>query len=301
MAKESGVEVLCYTQFADCITENGNIKHIILSAPEGLLSVAAKIFIDCTGIAAVAEKTGVPTYKGDEENGIPQPATLMFEVDNVNDSDYAAFASRPEYPVKAYKMPSKNRYKVNHYHVFNVDAANARSLTDAHNLARHQVLDAFAVLQNKTPGFKHAEISNVASVLGVRENRHIEGEYKITVNDVSVGTKFSDRIAVYGYGMDVHRRSMAESGNFKIEIANKYYIPYRSMLAKNCYNLLVAGKAISCESQAVGGVRCMPATMAMGQAAGTACALSLKEDTSLRNIDIKKLQELLILDGAILD
>ena len=301
MIAEADVELLCYTQFADCVMENGKIKYAILTAPEGMLCVSAKIFIDCTGIAAVAEKAGVPNYKGDEERGIPQPATLMFEVDNVDNKKYADFAARPEYPVKAYLTPINSRYKVNHYHVFSVDAANAKSLTDAHRMARHQVLDAYSVLRDKTPGFENAQITSVASVLGVRESRHIEGEYKITIGDVTKGTKFKDRIAVYGYGMDVHRRSATESGNFKIEVANKYYIPYRSLLPKNCYNLLVAGKTISCESQAVGGMRCMPAVMAMGQAAGTAAALAIKDNATLRTIDISKLQQQLKADNAILD
>ena len=112
---------------------------------------------------------------------------------------------------------------------------------------------------------------------------------------------FNKEIAVYGYGMDVHRRSPDESGNFKIEIANKYYIPYRSLLPQNCRNLLVAGKTISCQSQAMGGMRCMPAAMATGQAAGTAAALSLNDQVSLRAIDIKKLQNTLVSNGAIID
>ncbi len=301
MVKESGAELLCYTRFADCIKKDGKIETVILAAPEGLISVSAKLFVDATGIAAVAEKAGVPTYKGHEESGVPQPATLMFEVQNVDNDQYEDYNARPEYPVKAYKMPDDRRYKVNHYHVFSVDAANAKSLTDGHIEARHQVLDAFKVLTDKTPGFKNATISGVASVLGVRESRHIEAEYKITVEDVTKGTKFFDRIATYGYGLDVHRRNANESGNFKIEVANRYYIPLRSMLPKNCTNLLVAGKTIGCESQAVGGMRCMPAVMAMGQAAGTACAQAINNNHSFRDIDIEKLQEQLVLDGAILD
>lgn len=301
MVSEAGVEVLCYTKFADCIVEDGQIKYAVLTAPEGMLCVGAKTFIDCSGIAAFAAKAGVPTYKGEEEHGVPQPATLMFEVDGVDTEKYAEYAARPEYPVKAYLMPTSKRYKVNHYHVFSVDAANAKSLTDGHKKARRQVLDAYSVLKNKTPGFENAEITNVASVLGVRESRHIEGEYKITVKDVSEGVKFEDRIAVYGYGLDVHRRSEKEHGNFKIEVADRYYIPYRSLIPKGCFNLLVAGKTLSCQSQAVGGIRCMPAAMAMGQAAGTAAALSVKDGASLRDIDIKKLQHELKKQGAILD
>jgi len=298
MVKEAGVDLLCYTQFTDCITENGTMKYAILSAPEGMLCVSGKVFIDCTGIASVAEKAGVPTYKGEETSGVPQPGTLMFEVNNVTEE---AYTQRPEYPVKAYKMPAGKTYKVNHYHVFNVDAANAKSLTEAHQQARRQVLDAFAVLRDKTPGFENAHITNVAPVLGIRESRHIVGEYQITVDDVAEGVKFDDTIAVYGFGMDVHRRSLAESGNFKIEVAKRYYIPYRSLLPKNCDNLLVAGKTISCQSQAAGGLRCMPAAMAMGQAAGMAAAMAVKEHKTIRDVDVSILQQQLKQNGAILD
>lgn len=301
MAREAGVEILCYTQFSDCIMENGEIKAVLLNAAEGLIFVTGKVFIDCTGIAAVAEKAGVPTYKGDEENGMPQPGTLMFEIGGADDDKIASFGQRPERPVKVYKTPMKGRYKVNHYHVYDVDAANSKSLTEAHSKARYQVLDAYRVLRDKTPGFENSEIIKVAPIFGVRESRHIEGEYKITVKDVSEGTKFYDRIAVYGFGMDVHNRKAGESGNFKIEIAERYYIPFRSLLPKSCHNLLVAGKTLSCESQAVGGMRCMPAAMAMGQAAGVAAAMAVNDSVSLRSIDISALQNELIAQGAIID
>lgn len=301
LLQEAGVEVLCHAQFVDCQTEDQTIRHAILAAPEGLLAVSAKVFIDCTGIAAVAEKAGVPVYFGDEARGIPQPATLMFDVGGVDDGAYAAFAQRPERPVKAYRTPTAGRYRINHYHVYNVNAANAKSLTDGHRTARRQVADALAVLRDKTPGFAEASLLCVAPVLGVRECRHIEGDYRITVQDVSEGTRFEDRIAAYGFGMDVHNRSAEEFGNFKIEVAPRYYIPYRSLLPKNCENLLVAGKTLSCESQAVGGMRCMPAAMAMGQAAGLAAAMAAVSCMSPRKISISDLQSALRLQGAILD
>ncbi len=300
MLREAGVEILCYTQFADVIMDNETVTHAVLTAPQGLLCVWGKIFIDCTGTASVADKAGVPTYKGEEISGIPQPGTLMFEVDGVNDEKFNLSGTRPEYPVKVYKTP-KGKYKVNHYHVYNVDATNAKSLTDAHSIARRQVLDAFCVLHDKTPGFENARIAAVAPVLGIRESRHIEGDYKITVQDVANGTKFDDRIAVYGFGMDVHNRSVSESGNFKIEVAKRYYIPYSALLPKNCNNILVAGKTLSCASQAVGGMRCMPAAMAMGQAAGVAAALSIHDGVTIRDINVKELQTELAKLGAILD
>ncbi len=298
MVAEAGVDVLLYTRFVDAVVESGEIKSVVLAALEGLVCLSADVFIDCTGTADVAAASGVPTYKGDEVLGIPQPGTLMFEVSNVDDEKYT---SRPKYPVKAYRMPVKGVYKVNHYHTYSTDAANSKSMTEAHIKARGQVLDAFAVLKNETPGFELCELKAVASTLGVRESRHIEGKYKIKVEDVKDGVKFNDRIACYGFGMDVHSRTDAEKGNFKVEIADLYYIPYRSLVPNNINNLLVAGKTISCESQAAGGLRCMPSCIAMGEAAGIAAAISIKESTRVENIDVQELQRKLIANGAILD
>ena len=67
MLREAGVEILCYTQFSDVIVDNKEIKYMIATAPEGFICVSGKIFIDCTGNAALAEKSGVTTYKGEEK------------------------------------------------------------------------------------------------------------------------------------------------------------------------------------------------------------------------------------------
>ena len=101
--------------------------------------------------------------------------------------------------------------------------------------------------------------------------------------------------------MDVHPRTADMSGNFKVKSANVYYIPYRSMLPQGCENLLVAGKTISCESQAAGGMRVMPCAMAIGQAAGAAIIVAREQGASLDGVSINELQMLLLKHGAILD
>ena len=299
MVKEAGVDLLLYTRFVDCICENGKIKSVVLAALEGLRSVSADLFIDCTGNADVAAAAGVPTWKGDENTGIPQPGTLMFEVDQVKDDVYSA---RPEYPVKAYRTPQHGVYKVNHYHVYDIDAADSRSMTQGHIEGRKQILDAYHVLHDKTPGFENSRISRTPSVLGMRESRHIQGKYLLTIQDVNQGVKFEDRVAAYAFGMDVHSRtSETPTGNFEVEVAEVYYIPYRSMVPVNCDNLLVSGKTISSQSQAAGGLRVMPCAMALGQAAGAAAAIALKDQVTPENISTPKLRETLLSHGAILD
>ena len=299
MVREAGVEVLLYTRFVDCLCEAGKITEVVLAALEGLRCVSADVFIDCTGNADVAAAAGVPTWKGDENTGIPQPGTLMFEVDQVQDEAYTA---RPEYPVKAYRTPQEGCYKVNHYHVYDIDATDSRSMTAGHIEGRKQVLDAYRVLHDHTPGFENARITRTPSVLGMRESRHIHGKYMMTVEDVNQGVRYEDRIAAFAFGMDVHTRtSETPHGNFEVEVAEVYYVPYRSMLPLNCDNLLVSGKTISCQSQAAGGLRVMPCAMAMGQAAGAAAAIALKNQLALDEVPAETLRGVLLSRGAILD
>lgn len=298
MAEEAGVGVLLYSRLVDCVCENGRISKAIVARLQGLSYLTAKVYLDCTGNADLALKAGVPTWKGDEENHVPQPGTLMFEVDGVDDDRYE---ERPERPVKAYKMPQPGTYKINHFHVYNTDATDSESMSAAHREARKQVLEAFAVLRDRTPGFEQAKITQVAPVLGVRESRHIRGRYCLTASDLESGIAFEDRIAAYAFGMDVHSRNSAERGNFKIPTADVYYVPYRSMVPLEVDNLLVAGKTISCESQAAGAIRVIPCAMAMGQAAGAAASIAIESGQPVSDVSVPGLHQRLISHGAILD
>ena len=58
-------------------------------------------------------------------------------------------------------------------------------------------------------------------------------------------------------------------------------------------NLLVAGRCISAESEAAGAIRVMPPCMGLGQAAGVAAGLALKNGADLRALDVQKLREML--------
>jgi hypothetical protein len=229
-----------------------------------------------------------------------QPGTLFFEVDDADDEAFIGRGKRPTLPTKCYRKPIPGTYKVNHYRVYGVNANSARSMTDAHIEARKQVLDSYRDLL-ETEGFEHCKITQVAPVLGIRESRHIVGKYRLTVKDITEGVFFPDTVVVFGYGMDVHSRDGQISGGFHGKTARKYAIPYRSLVPAGCSNLLVAGRPISAESQAAGAFRVIPACIAMGQAAGQACAIALDTDCTVGEIDTDLLRAKLRSHGAIVD
>ncbi|MFH0940215.1 MAG: FAD-dependent oxidoreductase [Planctomycetota bacterium] len=77
-----------------------------------------------------------------------------------------------------------------------------------------------------------------------------------------------------------------------------YDIPYRSLVPASMDNLLVAGRCLSADFEAQSGCRLVLACLNMGEAAGTASALSLKHSVPPRKINHLELRKILIANGA---
>jgi hypothetical protein len=75
-----------------------------------------------------------------------------------------------------------------------------------------------------------------------------------------------------------------------------YDIPYRALVPLKIDNLLVAGRCLSADFMAQSGCRLVMACLNMGQAAGTAAAISLKHNITPRKVDRVELQTALLKD-----
>jgi hypothetical protein len=69
-----------------------------------------------------------------------------------------------------------------------------------------------------------------------------------------------------------------------------YDIPYRALVPVDVDALLVAGRCLSADFMAQSGCRLILLCLNMGQAAGTAMALSLRQGIAPRKVDRKELQ-----------
>ena len=79
-----------------------------------------------------------------------------------------------------------------------------------------------------------------------------------------------------------------------------YTIPYRCLIPQKAENLLVAGRCISSDHGAQASYRIMPTVCTLGEAAGTAVALAVKEKTDVREVDMPLLQRTLTKRNAFL-
>jgi hypothetical protein len=78
-----------------------------------------------------------------------------------------------------------------------------------------------------------------------------------------------------------------------------YGIPYGCLVPKDVEGILVAGRCLSSERFANGSARNMAHIQAMGQAAGTAAAISVKTGRLPREVDVAVLRQTLTAQGAL--
>jgi hypothetical protein len=78
------------------------------------------------------------------------------------------------------------------------------------------------------------------------------------------------------------------------------HFPCRALVPKKVDGLLVAGRSFSSDLQANNMVNLIPHCIAMGQAAGTAPALAIKQGISPRKIDYTLLKNTLLKQGVLL-
>jgi hypothetical protein len=109
--------------------------------------------------------------------------------------------------------------------------------------------------------------------------------------------RFDDAIAVGNYDIDIHNPEGSGTSHYYFGDGEWYQIPYRCLVPKGMDNLLVAGRCISSTHEAQASYRIMPFCAELGQAAGVAVGVAKMSRESVRNVDIKKVQEILRSEG----
>lgn len=206
----------------------------------------------------------------------------------------------PESGLGMCPLPTKGAFHVNAIRLPGKNPIDPTDLTELEVVERGYLMNLFAFIKKYVPGCAESFIMTSGVQVGVRESRHIEGEYRMILKDIEAGTRFDDAVVRTKWGhTDVHSGSgMQWSFSF---IEGPYYIPYRALVPKQVDGLLAAGRLISAEQAAMASFRIMPVCSAIGEAAGAAAALCAKSNTEPRRLDAAFLQDALARAGVRLD
>lgn len=187
---------------------------------------------------------------------------------------------------------------VNTTRVLDRSGTSGGDLSRAEIEGRRQAYQVAGFLRRRIPGFSGAYLLDTPAQIGVREARHIVGDYVLSAEDVLSGRKFDDAIAAGAYPMDIHDPASDRLVVRRLPEGEYYTIPYRCLLPRGGVNWLVAGRCISATHEAFAALRVSAIVMAIAQAAGTAAAMAAQEGISPRAIDPQVLRQVLRERGA---
>ncbi len=341
LAEEYGLSVLYYTMAIDTKVEDGEIKGVYIANKSGVGYIECRALIDCTGDADLVERSGFPTYKGDKESGEMTAIGFITHIENIDVAklskyieeggdpwflEQCARAARerpkgngnvPPTNIVMFPMTEEGVFMINGgaNHDFigehNLDGTNAQDLATLTKIGRQR---AKWLVENLfrpyIPGAENCRLKLTAAYPGVRETRRIVGEKTLTESDLINGMRHVDTIALAGRHFDLGRRGVdeAESKGGMQEFAAKNAlgggvasIPYGALIPKDSKNIIVAGRCISAEGQALGPVRIMSTCMALGEAAGAATVIKLRDGVCYKDIKVHELQSTLRSFGAKID
>lgn len=170
------------------------------------------------------------------------------------------------------------------------------------------VFGAFSALKHGSEKQKHthAALKWVAHVGGTRESRLLEGDVRLTREDIVERREFPDGTVPTTWDIDLHYPkeqfaqkfpdspfiSRAEFGA-GVDRKEGYPVPYRCFYSKNIPNLFMAGRCISVTHEALGTVRVMRTCGMMGEVVGKAAYLCVKHKIQPRGVYTDYLVELL--------
>lgn len=318
----AGVKVLLHATLVAAENDAaGRIGGVVISTRRGFFRIAARRFIDASGDADLCHLAGVPCEKaGDHEPA--QTLTTTFRMSNVNLASYERAGGRnflmramadavdhgthplPRKSGSLHAMNARGCISTVAVRVAEVDATDFEQLTAAEQEGRRQAFVYERFFRDCVPGFADANIIGLSHQIGVRETRRVHGEYRLTKDDCLSVARFDDRVLLCGAPIEDHRATKdggEETVWGYVPGGQAYDVPYRTLLPRGRDELWVAGRCFSATHDAHASCRSMAQTMAMGQAAGTAAALSLQHHCGARDVPMHGLQDLLRARGALLE
>ena len=293
---DAGVTVLFHSQVAAVSMKEDQpdqIDRILITTECGNYSLSAALYIDATGNGLVADYAGCSWECGDPIEKRPSPASMGIctvgfpedynGTDCVEDKntyakmllDHNIDISAQQATVK--KLPSLKTWCMGINFQYDVRPDDIFSLSDAVIGGRKELFEV-SEAQKKIPGYEEMFTAFTSSHIGIREGRRIYGEYRLNDDDILEGRRFEDGVCLVTVGVDVHKLKKDDtldcSRGYK---AKPFHIPYRCLVAKECKNLMLAGRCLSGDFYPHAAYRMMGSMAATGEAVGYAAALCCQE------------------------
>ena len=324
MVLEAGVELYMHSAMVGCEMDGKSINSVIIENKNGLETIVGRRFIDCTGDGDLAHMAQVPMQPNPD--GELQPSSFCFILSGVDtDSEllnrcmYHNGINGPSQckPVREKLLAMKaagvdmpdfgGPWFNNVMHKGSVavnmtrraaDSTDNRNFTATECQLREDIFTFTKLLKENFKEFKDCYVASTAPQAGIRESRRIVGVHTVTADEYVNAYRYEDSISRGIHPIDIH--ASKGTSQVRIDLDKPAYVPYRALIAPDYPNLLVAGRCISTDRQALASLRVMASCMGTGQAAGVAAAQSVANNQTVHQIDTQELVKSVRELGAII-
>jgi hypothetical protein len=302
MVREAGVHILFHCWAVSVIQEGRQVQGVVFESKEGRFALRAGVVIDCTGDGDIFAAAGAEYENDFDSVSAHARVNTSFRFGNVDMPRFLEFrATQPEaYREVMGRAATEDQWLNLHAHATPYDsvalfmtpkmsgysALKIADLTEVEFRSRDVMRQGLAWFRANVPGFERAWILDSAAQIGTRHSRRLGGLEKITVEHWKADGSYPDSIGLCP-GLTPEFPTLE--------------IPYRSLVPKGLDGLLAAGRNLSADPQSHLQLREVPECWVMGQGAGVAAALAVRDNLPLHAVPVVELQETLRKQGAIVD
>ena len=290
------IRVLYHSWGVKPILEGSAVKGVIFESKEGRKAVLAKTVIDATGDGDLFVRAGAPHASLADGECRSSTTALVWRIGGVNwDLYYEWQQAHPDTAMalraglqktagfRIAPLPSNSNgiCWMNNWHA-NKDCSVVRDQSDTEIETRLTIREVLEYLRQTVPSaFRDAFLYDIAPQLGTRCSRRLIGEYVMTANDFAFANRHDDVIAWHSTICQINDCGPVE-------------IPYRCILPQKVDNLLCPGRHLSADNVAIDWLNLIPQCVGTGQAAGVAAAVAAEDGVSVREVNIRKVQDILV-------
>jgi NADPH-dependent 2,4-dienoyl-CoA reductase/sulfur reductase-like enzyme len=280
MMDEAGVNLLEGSTLYHVDTTGQKLTKAYVATPKGAVAITSNNWIDSTGDGDLAAHAGAKYFLGRSSDG---------QLHAFTQSSGRVWLEKDE-----------PKMRVINYDAGFVDPTDTEDLSRARQLGMTHYVQA-----------KYDEIERptyIAPALGLRQGRHIETDYVLQLHDLISRATFPDAVGLTGAHYDNHAIDYefeTDEAMFWTWVCRQWrthmacQIPYRMILPVGFDNLWIACRAAGVSIEAHHSMRMQRDIQRLGEIAGYAASICVKDGTVARTVSYPKLRAMLEKTGAL--
>lgn len=318
---QAGVQVIYHAVATGVLIQGGErVEGAHVWTKQGPVEIRAKVTIDASGDADLVAMSGLASFVG--ADGRVQNPTMIFRLQGVDVGRFVAEygddtimgeavsvklrealavgAALPRSKIWLFPTTRPGELLCNCTRITGADGRELnplfhRDFTEAEIEGRRQVHAYAQFFRENLAGCENAFVNDTGVQVGIRQSRQVNGVARLANADVVSARKFDDGIARSPWPIELHSGARP-----KVEwILDDYYeVPYGAFVPASGSGLLVAGRCLSAEHEAVASARVTAQCFSYGHAIGHAAAIAVNERMEPRQIAGAAVRNALVADGA---